>query len=242
MLVVILGSVFFAVGSQNNIRMYVALSILLSGLLLLFSSKGSYLKSISIFLIIFSFFVHWSTIFIQLFIILSFSVDYLFFKNIGVSHLSANFIKKLFFFTMGTIGVLAFIFATYDKSWIYFNQSIISNEAFIEAGRSSNSIKLIYILILFTISSLLTFKYKINDMFINLRGNFLLFIVPFCFILPVEGFARLIFIYFAFECVTLAIYSSNNIFYIRLSYIIVFLFYSFALNAINVVSGINYFS
>lgn len=241
LLTIIIGSIFFVVGSQNNIRMFLALSIGISSLLNLYDKQNNF-KIFFLFLLIFSCIVHWSTAFFLFFILFSFFIDNFFDvkKNTNFNYLSINIIKKIVFFSMGIISVVLFFLVTLDKSWIYFNQSIISNASFYEAGRSSNFVKLIYIIIAFSLSSLFTFNVKIENIFVSLRGNFLFFIIPFSFAMPVEGFARLIFVYFAIEFVVLIIYSVHPKFLVRMAFFSIFLLYGFAMNAINIVSGINY--
>ena len=240
LLAIIIGSVFFAVGSQNNVRMFTALAIAISSLLFIKSTDSFVEKLFFGILFLLSSLVHWSTGFILAFTVISFVIDNLLNEEYFLNHHVKNLIRKLLFFLIGLIGTILFIFITNDKSWIYFDQSIIADQSFYEAGRSSNFMKMIYIIFLFFVTTVFTFREKIDDSFVNIRGNIIFFMIPFSFVLPVEGFARLFFVYFAFEFVSLAVYSVHRSKVVRLSFFAVFFLYAFAMNAVNIMSGINY--
>ena len=123
--IITLGSIFFMVGTQNNVRQFVAISVLLISLLNLNSTNLNKLSKLGYFsLIIFSIFIHWSNIFVVLLFFLSYLIKNIKDNTIEVNHLLLNSFSKVIFFILGIVLLFVLSSLYQGSDYVYTSERL----------------------------------------------------------------------------------------------------------------------
>jgi hypothetical protein len=231
---VVLGSVFFFVGSQNSVRQFFALVAVL--ITCAAFRQKQYLWSM-LFALIGTLLHQAGLAFVTLALAISFGVRYL-----TEWRIERQFVREVLLVAYGTLigmGLLLFV-----KSMTWLNVQEISQYAFLpdasDTHRTGALSKLLIIGMLLVVSELIM-GWNTDDLVGTLRR---LRVAIFFAIAPLvsfsELFARVLMLYFAFEMILIVVaFSSNKIRYV-LAGLTIFLTYSGAPNVINNLTGVGW--
>lgn len=218
--VLVLGSIFFVLGTQNAIRQSLALSFFLLYISLSYRSFFSFKNIFLIFLFAsIAIGIHWSSYF----------YFFLYFLFVLFFPLKNKFIFLVY---IGLGILIYYLISHYMAGGTYVDESIDWGDK-----RTSSSVKLFFVSILFFITDyLFRKKNHTSYAFYLLEFRFFLFFVMLPLSMLPEAYARILYFYNAVELLLMLLYSNSSYNLHKYAVGLWFLSAGFAPNAINILS------